>query len=265
MNIYYQKGEIEMAVVRRRNRANQKLAIGFPKKYLKLIGLQGIICAVIIIIGIAFKFLGGSAYQTSRLAFSNAVTDKMNIDQISKSISINVPQINSVIKYIESMGSKAQGGSDIVSVASKNGLRTPPENCILAPVYLTVKPIIPVDGELTSGFGYRIHPITKKLGFHTGVDIGADEGTPIKAAFNGTVVEVGVSNAYGNYIILDHGNGIKTFYGHCSALLAPKDAVIRAGETIAYVGNTGLSTGPHLHFEIRFYDKYINPAPLLWR
>lgn len=253
-----------MAVVRRRSRLNQKSTATFPKKYLKLIGYQAIICAVLIIIGIAFKFLGGSAYQATRLAYSNAVTDKINFEKISKSISKNIPQFSSVIKYLESSGSKAQGGSDIVYEDSK-GLLTPPKNCILAPIYLTIKPIIPVEGELTCKYGFRIHPITKKLGFHTGIDIGAEEGAPIKAAYNGTVAEVGKNDVYGNYIIMDHSNGIKTFYGHCSAVLAPRDAIIRAGETIAYVGNTGLSTGPHLHFEIRFNDKYINPATVLWR
>ena len=264
MNIYYQKGEFEMAVVRRRSSAKLKGTIKFPRKLLKLIGYQAIICAVIIILGIAFKFLGGSVYQTSRLAFSNAVSDKMNIDQITQSVSKNVPQINNVMKYIETVGAKGQGGADIVPAVTKDGLRLPPANCILAPVYLTVKPIMPVDGVFSCPYGYRINPVTKKFGFHTGVDIAAAEGTPIKAAFNGTVVEVGVNSDYGNYILMDHGNGIKTFYGHCSSILATKDAVIRAGETIAFVGSTGISTGPHLHFEIRFNDKYINPAPLLW-
>ncbi|MDR3644392.1 MAG: M23 family metallopeptidase, partial [Clostridia bacterium] len=117
--------------------------------------------------------------------------------------------------------------------------------------------------RLTSKFGWRVNPITKKISFHTGIDLAVAEGTPVAAALPGKVCGRGQSAAYGNYIILDNGGGVKTFYGHCQAILAPLGAVLRAGDIIAKSGNTGMTTGPHLHFEIRVRNIYVNPLWLL--
>jgi murein DD-endopeptidase MepM/ murein hydrolase activator NlpD len=165
--------------------------------------------------------------------------------------------------YVSSSNGGA-GGLDIsLNIVSQSMVATmqPPNGCTLAPVMLSVKPIIPVLGRITSKFGYRIHPVTKKLSFHTGIDIANDEGSPIAAALSGIVKDVGNSAAYGNYVLMDNGGGIETFYGHCEAVIAPKGAVLRAGDIIAKLGSTGISTGPHLHFEIRVNNIYTNP---LW-
>jgi murein DD-endopeptidase MepM/ murein hydrolase activator NlpD len=136
--------------------------------------------------------------------------------------------------------------------------------CSAAPLITTVPPALPLrEGHLTSPFGYRIHPITKEEGVHSGMDIGAPLGSPIFAAFYGTVREVGEGEVLGKYIILDHAGGLQTVYGHCSEILAEEGMVLRPGETIALVGSTGLSTGPHLHFELRLGGLRCNPAPLL--
>jgi len=130
------------------------------------------------------------------------------------------------------------------------------------PLKTTVPPLLPVDGMLTSSFGYRIHPISGEEGVHTGMDIAAPEGTPIHAAFFGTVSEVGVGEAFGNYVIIDHAGGMQTAYAHCSEIFAEEGIVLRAGDLIALVGSTGISTGPHLHFEIRLGGLRVNPEPL---
>lgn len=124
-----------------------------------------------------------------------------------------------------------------------------------------VKPI--ENGRYTSYFGYRINPITGKFSFHTGLDIGAAKGTKIRAAYSGTVAKVGEDERAGKYILLEHDEGFETFYCHCSEILAQKGAVIRQGETIALVGSTGYSTGPHLHFEIRKDNIRYNPICVL--
>ncbi len=119
--------------------------------------------------------------------------------------------------------------------------------------------IRPVDGPIVSGFGYRVHPIFRRVKFHYGIDISAPSGTPIHAAADGVVVFAGWRRAYGNTVIVDHGNGLATLYAHCSRVLVSEGEVVKQGQVIALVGSTGLSTGPHLHFEIRRYGEPINP------
>jgi len=104
---------------------------------------------------------------------------------------------------------------------------------------------------ITSTFGYRIHPITKKKALHTGVDIGAPHGAKIISAGAGIVIYSGWYGAYGNAVIIDHGNGISTLYGHMSSRAVSTDQAVVPGQVIGYVGSTGWSTGPHLHFEVR--------------
>ena len=128
----------------------------------------------------------------------------------------------------------------------------------------TEKIVSPVDStRYTSEFGYRLNPITKVRAFHTGLDIAAPLGTKIKAAYNGTVSKTGEDSRSGKYIYLTHSNGLETLYCHCSSILAEKGAKIRQGETIALVGSTGWSTGPHLHFEIHKNGERIDPMPFL--
>lgn len=110
----------------------------------------------------------------------------------------------------------------------------------------------PVSGRITSPFGMRFHPILHAYRRHTGTDIAAPSGTPIKAAAGGVVVFSGWwKNAYGNTVVIDHGGGLATFYGHCSSLSVGYGAKVSQGQVIAHVGSTGLSTGPHVHFEVQ--------------
>lgn len=124
--------------------------------------------------------------------------------------------------------------------------------------------IFPVEeGRITSYFGERTDPLSYEDDYHGGVDIGADEGDRIRAVYDGVVSCVGYDDISGNYIFLSHKNGYETFYCHCSEIIADEGAVIRQGETIALVGSTGYSTGPHLHFEIRLDEESIDPMPFL--
>jgi len=111
--------------------------------------------------------------------------------------------------------------------------------------------IRPVPGRITSGFGMRYHPILHVRKLHTGVDFGAPYGTPIHAAAAGVVLLAGYTRGYGNCIIIDHGGGIATLYGHCSSLGVSEGQSVKQGAVIGRVGATGYATGPHLHFEVR--------------
>lgn len=121
----------------------------------------------------------------------------------------------------------------------------------------------PVRGRITSDFGWRLHPILQTQRFHSGLDIAAPEGTPILAPEAGTVIYSGWVSGYGKTVIIDHGDGISTLFGHCSVLLVSGGEKVKRGEPVARVGSTGLSTGPHLHFEVRDEGKPVDPLGFL--
>ncbi|RME87865.1 MAG: LysM peptidoglycan-binding domain-containing protein, partial [Candidatus Hydrogenedentota bacterium] len=130
------------------------------------------------------------------------------------------------------------------------------------PIYRLVKRKLfqwPIRGRITSRFGWRKNPITGKRQFHTGLDIGARYGSTIRAAGSGVVVYAGNGGSYGNLVILKHRGNYLTAYAHCSKILVKKGQAVRKGQRIAKVGSTGLSTGSHLHFEVRRGRKKINP------
>ncbi len=118
-------------------------------------------------------------------------------------------------------------------------------------------------GRLTSGFGLRADPFTGARREHDGVDLGAPEGSPIRASAGGVVVSAGPRGGYGLAVEIDHGHGLTTLYGHASRLLVSAGQEVRAGEEIGEVGSTGRSTGPHLHFEVRVGGRAVDPARAL--
>ncbi len=123
--------------------------------------------------------------------------------------------------------------------------------------------IWPVQGDITSQYGWRDHPIKKEHLFHTGIDIAVPYGTPIYAAEAGIVQFCGWSEGYGNLVILRHRDNSLTYYGHNLELLVQKGETIKQGKVIALSGSTGVSTGPHLHFEIRINGRHTNPLRYL--
>ena len=134
------------------------------------------------------------------------------------------------------------------------------EKTSFAPYKLTDKMLSPIEnGRYTSYFGYRTNPITGKWSFHTGLDIAAPEGTKIRCVLPGTVTRIDEDSRAGKYIFITHSDGFQTFYCHCSEIVAEVGMKLNKGETIALVGSTGWSTGPHLHFEVRKDNIRLNP------
>lgn len=121
----------------------------------------------------------------------------------------------------------------------------------------------PVNGEITSPFGWRVHPIWGTQIFHAGLDIGADYGDPVHAADGGTVVYAGWMGGYGNAVMIDHGGGMVTLYGHNSSITVGEGEQVSKGQTIALAGSTGNSTGPHCHFEVRIHGEVVSPLQYL--
>ncbi len=116
--------------------------------------------------------------------------------------------------------------------------------------------------RVSSKFGYRTHPVKKVKKFHYGIDLACPKGTKIYAITDGKVSRSNFANGYGNYIIINHGNGITTAYGHLNARDVENGDYVKKGDIIGYVGSTGRSTGPHLHFEVIKDSKKVNPADI---
>jgi len=135
------------------------------------------------------------------------------------------------------------------------------------PVYVpsAAKLSWPIRGEISSQFGTRVHPVFKTKIMHTGLDIRAPAGTPVKAAAAGEVLFAGWLRGYGQIVILDHGGDLSTVYGHLSQIRVEEGKVVKGGEVIGNVGNTGVASGPHLHFEVRVNGEAKNPVSYLGR
>ena len=127
-------------------------------------------------------------------------------------------------------------------------------------LYASTPSVWPVRGWVTSPFGNRISPFSGILKFHEGIDIAAQTGTPIIAPADGVVIKAGFSTGYGNMVEISHGYGIKTEFGHNSRLNVKAGQRVKRGEIISYVGDTGSSTGPHLHYEVRVNGLPVNPV-----
>jgi murein DD-endopeptidase MepM/ murein hydrolase activator NlpD len=121
----------------------------------------------------------------------------------------------------------------------------------------------PVDGRLTSGFGWRRSPISRSQKMHSGVDVSAPRGTPVRATASGTIVMARYNSGYGRMVAIDHGYGITSRYAHNSRLMVREGDWVEAGEMIATVGSTGQSTGPHLHFEMLVDGRFVDPMDYL--
>jgi murein DD-endopeptidase MepM/ murein hydrolase activator NlpD len=128
-----------------------------------------------------------------------------------------------------------------------------------------VPSVWPVNGQIQSRFGERMDPLSGEGSFHTGVDIQAPLGTPVRAAADGIVYAAEFAAAYGKLVIVDHGNGMRTWYAHLSNFNVVPGQEIRRGEIVAFSGATGRVTAPHLHFEVRLGSSPVNPHPYLTR
>ncbi len=152
-------------------------------------------------------------------------------------------QLTLLIQQLIAQQARQQGGKDLVRG--------------------TGRLILPVNGPITSLFGWRVHPIYGSRRFHTGIDFGAPTGTPVRAADRGTVIYAGWYGGYGYTVIINHGGGITTLYAHNSRITVGVGQTVQRGQTIAAVGSTGLSTGPHLHFEVRVNGQPVDPRRYL--
>ncbi len=192
------------------------------------------------------------------------VTLQQHLSQPSSQEEVTQEQLPQDVQQSSSAEENGQSVSqqvtDVESIAlvqySENNL---PDHVSLEQAILGFDYTTPVVGTLTSPFGYREHPVEGEERFHYGLDIAADTGTAIGAFADGTVVAVGDSSSYGKYCIVSHTGGYESLYAHCSKITVSSGEKVSQGQKLAEVGETGIATGPHLHFELHKGDLYLNP------
>lgn len=229
------------------------------KDYLtKTVTVQFIICCLIFASLYGLSKTDSSVFNIIKDTYSELIEENITYEQaeevfsdFGKYVKENVYDENQSIEV-----ELAVGGEDV----KVNNDKETPKNVSLKKFKLKTDIVKPVNGNVSSDFGFRVHPITGEYGFHSGIDIAADTGTPIYSAFYGKVVFAGYDEWNGKHIKIKHNNKIMTVYCHCNKLFVKKGDVVRGGEKIAEVGSTGSSTGPHLHFEFRINNVSYNPA-----
>ncbi|WP_211204056.1 M23 family metallopeptidase [Chloroherpeton thalassium] len=165
--------------------------------------------------------------------------------------------INESEKLIDQMGKKVeQQQASYLEIMRKYETNQKLFDCIPA--------IRPTDGKITSGFGMRFHPIYKVRRFHAGLDFSASIGTPVYATGNGVIQHVITDGGYGKLVIIDHGFGYKTVYAHLSEFNVHSGQQVKRGDVIAYSGNTGVSEGPHVHYEVIKNGVKMNPVNFMF-
>ena len=183
----------------------------------------------------------------------NEIKEEFADDNLELNLQINE-------KYTESIENVDTNNLEVATASVENAakeIKEENENKDALAIVNNIKlSVLPVTGRITSRYGERS---SLRRSTHTGLDIACTTGTDIKVVSNGTVTFSGKKGPYGNLIIVDHGNGVETWYGHCSKLYEKVGNTVNAGDVIAAVGSTGNSTGPHLHFEIRINGECVNP------
>lgn len=202
----------------------------------------------------------GSVKDTAQEAFAPVEFSEQDVGEVTAKITVDshMPESETAEETVASGEIIGTGGEDIGSEQAASGTSFAPYT-VSAPVTIPVQ-----NARLTSPFGYRVNPVSGNYGFHTGIDLAAPEGTPVAAAFGGTVVKSGESDVWGKYVLLRHSEGFETYYCHLSEIYAEQGTVLRSGEILGLVGSTGWSTGPHLHFEVRIDGIRVDPEPLLY-
>ena len=210
--------------------------------FLRIILIQAVFCTALLLIAAFTHRFKIDDFNALKSTYESLMSEKIESLEIFKRV-----------KNIKDYLTETNGKGDYKSAYTVS----------FSPYVTTFKAVNPVEGRISSPFGRREDPFTGEPSIHSGLDIACPKGSIIKAVENGRVNQVGEDDVAGKYISITHSKNFETFYCHCSEIIAPKGAVIRKGETIALVGSTGLSTGPHLHFEVRIGSNKHDPQRLI--
>ena len=200
---------------------------------------------------------GGAAVETA-LAMPDELPAMDMLREYQTALPDTVPKEETTSEAQPAQGSPTQTEVSTLAYVLYSD-KNLPEDVSLEQVILDFDYCTPVCGTISSPFGYREHPVEGEERFHYGVDLAADTGTTVSCFADGTVTAVGESSSYGKYCIVTHSGGYTTLYAHCSHITVSSGAEVARGEKIAEVGETGMATGPHLHFELHQNGAYLNP------
>ena len=192
------------------------------------------------------------------VVLQKAQNDRATAMQAIEELNASSAQVSAMLKERQAARAAAAAAAAAVAAQSSGG-QGASDNWVQGTGQLGW----PVSGEITSPYGYRVHPIWGTTIYHSGIDIGVDEGTPVHAADGGVVVWSGWMGGYGYAVVIDHGNGLSTLYGHNSELAVDEGQSVAKGQVISYAGSTGNSTGPHVHFEVRVNGDPVDPMGYL--
>ncbi len=230
-----------------------------PADYkLYILLLQTVTVAVILLAALGLRFFGGDVYLQLRQMFYAAANDTTRVEEVltpSASSPEETGQDTNVYSDSQSPNSTTTGlvlDFDAVQTVAKT-----------EDTHYGTALLWPLQGKITSPYGYRNDPINGQKAMHWGIDIHAELGDPIAAAADGTVLTIIECASYGKYVVVQHKGTLTTLYAHCSEILVQEGQTVTAGQTIAKAGSTGRSTAPHLHFETRVGENKINPQWLL--
>ena len=195
--------------------------------------------------------------EERNVVLQKAQNDRATAMQAIEELNASSAQVSAMLK--ERQAARAAAAAAAAAAAQSSGGQGASDNWVQGTGQLGW----PVSGEITSPYGYRVHPIWGTTIYHSGIDIGVDEGTPVHAADGGVVVWSGWMGGYGYAVVIDHGNGLSTLYGHNSELAVDEGQSVAKGQVISYAGSTGNSTGPHVHFEVRVNGDPVDPMGYL--
>lgn len=231
---------------------------------------QAVLCVVIFVGLFLMKDTHNKFYNTIEDEFFDNIGDKFNKITEYKPDGVKPQATEGAVVVIEnetidySVTSESVLNADIVPSGGVDGEldnnNELPDNVSVNGYTLNKSMYLPLKGEITSQFGERIHPVNGEYSFHAGIDIAADTGTPIYSAFDGEVIVSDCDQWNGYYLKIIHDGNIMTVYCHCDKLCVETGDIVKAGDKIAEVGSTGVSTGPHLHFEFRINNISYDPA-----
>lgn len=216
--------------------------------------VQLVACAMFVLLIFMLGRISPQTFDFIKSEYERVMSSDTSTEEVVSSVE------TAMSKIIEGTGTRKQ--SVLVDTQSSEKIPSAEDGKSVAVMSLFKNDgeiTVPVHGKITSPYGNRTNPVSGEYLFHAGIDIAADSGSPVRAAYNGVVSSVGSNDISGNYISLVHTDGSETFYCHCQKITAKKGDVVRAGEAIALVGSTGRSTGPHLHFEITVDGNLVDP------
>ena len=220
-----------------------------PKRtvHLSVVAVQSIACCVVVLLVLLLRVAGGESYGVVRRQFQQMLARN------EWATAVAWLWQDRPLEQIENSANEDVKADDFTAEE--------PAQLTGSAAVMTAWPPL-VSGTLTSAYGERIHPINGQEEFHNGVDIAAPQGAALAAMYDGEVTEVGENDSIGRFVRLRHNGGIEVLYGHCESIVAQQGEAVKAGDTVALVGSTGVSTGNHVHLSVKVDGKACDPAAL---